>query len=281
MREDLLKFDEPDNYFAGRGKELLPSPMRVLMFLRESKNKLQQHALQNRSHHRCVLIFNLGTEGHIHLDDMVLPFKPGQALQILPYQFHHYSGLISAKLRWLFCTFEIEDQNLLEPLRDRILDTNTALTAQLEQLLEIWRMPPTGLQASRLQASLLGLLLSLRQAGEESNPKPVPEAKDNLLRRVNMHMAQSDGSTVGIAGIADAMGYSESRLRVIFKRVAGITLGAYIKNYRLNRAMALLRTTDLSISEIARQAGFASPQAFSRTFKKETGNTPRSYRGRD
>lgn len=281
MREVLLQIAEPDDYFAGPGKELLPSPMRVLLFLRESKNKLQQHALQNRSHHRCVLVFNLGTEGQIHLDDLVVPFKPGQALQILPYQFHHYSGLHSPRLRWLFCTFELENQALLEPLRDRVLDTSGELNAQLERLLEIWHMSPSDLQASRLQACLLELLLSLRQAAEDSNPMPLPEAKDNLLRRVNLHMARSDESTVGIADIAQAMGYSESRLRVIFKRVAGIPLGAYIKNYRLNRAMALLRTTDLSISEIARQAGFASPQAFSRTFKKETGNTPRSYRGRD
>ncbi|MGB2351429.1 MAG: helix-turn-helix transcriptional regulator, partial [Akkermansiaceae bacterium] len=94
----------------------------------------------------------------------------------------------------------------------------------------------------------------------------------------NMHLAEANGPSIGISDIAEAMGYSESRLRVIFKRVAGITLGAYIKNYRLNRAMALLRTSQLSMAEITREAGFASPQAFSRTFKKETGHTPRSYR---
>jgi len=67
---------------------------------------------------------------------------------------------------------------------------------------------------------------------------------------------------------------------VIFKQAAGIPLGSYIKNYRLNHAMALLRTSKMSITEIAIQAGYASPQAFSRSFRKETGNTPRSYRKR-
>lgn len=278
MRENLLQIAEPEDYFSGRGQELLPSPMRILMFLRESQNKLQQHALQNRSHHRCVLVMNLGTEGHIHLDDVVLPFKPGQVIQILPYQFHHYSGLKSTNLSWLFCTFELEDHAFLEPLRDRVLDTKGELSIRIEQLLKIWHMCPTDLQASRLQACLLELLFSLRQAAQDSNPTPTPEVKDNLLRRVNMHLAEANGPSIGISDIAEAMGYSESRLRVIFKRVAGITLGAYIKNYRLNRAMALLRTSQLSMAEITREAGFASPQAFSRTFKKETGHTPRSYR---
>ena len=45
------------------------------------------------------------------------------------------------------------------------------------------------------------------------------------------------------------------------------------------RAMALLRTTKLPIAEVAAEAGFGSPQAFSRTFRQETGQAPRAYRG--
>lgn len=91
-------------------------------------------------------------------------------------------------------------------------------------------------------------------------------------------MAEWRGRTVVVADLADAMGYSESRLRVLFKETAGIPLGYYIQNYRINRAMNLLRSSDLSIADISEEAGFGSPQAFSRVFKKETGRTPRSYR---
>ena len=52
----------------------------------------------------------------------------------------------------------------------------------------------------------------------------------------------------------------------------------YIQNYRINRAMALLRTSTLTIADVAEEAGFGSPQAFSRIFKKETSYTPRAYR---
>jgi AraC family transcriptional regulator of arabinose operon len=81
-----------------------------------------------------------------------------------------------------------------------------------------------------------------------------------------------------VTDLATALNLSESRLRVLFKEVAGIPLGKYLQNYRINRAMALLRTTDLSIANTAEEAGFGSPQAFSRTFKKETGTSPRLYR---
>ena len=286
MHSDLVGIDEPENYFTGVGNSQLPSPTSVLLFLRTSKNKLQQHALQNRSHHRFVLAMNLGTEGHVHLDNLDMPFKPGQALLILPYQFHHFSKLASTKLKWLFCTFELEAQGLLEPLRNRVLDMQDSSSLQLddlpgqllEQLLEIWRMPRVGLQAAQLQACLLSLLISLRRLGDQSEPALWPETDDNLLRTVHLLLAQWRARSVTVAELAGELGFSESRLRVLFKQTAGIPLGAYIKNYRLNRAMALLRTSALPIATIAEEAGFGSPQAFSRIFKKETGRTPRSYR---
>ena len=286
MHSDLVGIDEPENYFTGVGNSQLPSPTSVLLFLRTSKNKLQQHALQNRSHHRFVLAMNLGTEGHVHLDNLDMPFKAGQALLILPYQFHHFSKLASPRLKWLFCTFELEAQGLLEPLRNRVLDMQDSSSLQLddlpgqllEQLLEIWRMPRVGLQAAQLQACLLSLLISLRRLGDQSEPALLPETDDNLLRTVHLLLAQWRAPSVTVAELAGELGFSESRLRVIFKQTAGIPLGAYIKNYRLNRAMALLRTSALPIATIAEEAGFGSPQAFSRIFKKETGRTPRSYR---
>ena len=148
----------------------------------------------------------------------------------------------------------------------------------LNQLLKIWRMPRVGLQAAQLQASLLSLLISLRRLGDQSEPALLPETDDNLLRTVHLLLAQWRARSVTVAELAGELGFSESRLRVLFKQTAGIPLGAYIKNYRLNRAMALLRTSALPIATIAEEAGFGSPQAFSRIFKKETGRTPRSYR---
>ena len=282
MHSDLVGIDEPENYFTGLGTSQLPTPTSVLLFLRTSKNKLQQHALQNRSHHRFVLAFNLGTEGHVHLDNLDMPFKPGQALLILPYQFHHFSKLASTRLKWLFCTFELEAQGSLEPLLDMENSSSSLIDdlpgQLLEQLLGIWRMPRVRLQAAQLQSSLLSLLISLRRLGGQSEPALLPETDDNLLRTVNFLLAQWRGRSVTVADLAGELGFSESRLRVLFKQTAGIPLGAYIKNYRLNRAMALLRTSALPIATIAEEAGFGSPQAFSRIFKKETGRTPRSYR---
>ncbi len=278
MKESLLKLIEPPDYFSGIGKSQLPTPTNVILFLRKTKEMLQQEALQNRSHHRFVLAFNLETEGHVHLDNLALPFNSGQALLILPYQFHHFSQLASSKLKWLFCTFELEPRTFLEPLRNRVINTGNKTRQTMKDLLNEWHQPHAELQAAQLQAILLHLLLSLKQDRQASGTDIPPEPQDNLLRTINRLMDEWRGRTVVVTDLAYAIGYSESRLRVLFKDTAGIPLGSYIQNYRINRAMALLRTSTLSIADVAEEAGFGSPQAFSRIFKKKTGHTPRSYR---
>ncbi len=113
MNEELLAVEEPENYYVGIGKNQLPIPTDILFYFRKLKDTLQQEAIQNRSHHRAVLAFNLQTSGQIHVDNLALPFSPGQALLILPYQFHHFSQLASTNLKWLFCTFELQPKPFL------------------------------------------------------------------------------------------------------------------------------------------------------------------------
>lgn len=276
--EDLLHIPEPQDYFTGLGAEPLPTPRHILFFIRRHKADLQQHDLRNRSHHRCLLCFNFQTEGYVHLDHHTLLLKPGQALVILPYQFHHYSQLASPRLRWLFCSFELEDKNFLEPLRNLVISPGTSSRQSLEALLREWHAPHTSLQPARLQSALLHLLLCLREDGPFSTDVRSPASAHSLIRRINRLLEESAGQPLTVSDLAGRVGYSDSRLRVLFKQAAGIPLGAYIQNYRITRAIALLRTTQQPVAAVAEAAGFASPQAFSRIFKQCTGLSPRAYR---
>ncbi|MCF7817954.1 MAG: helix-turn-helix transcriptional regulator [Kiritimatiellales bacterium] len=270
------ELEEPVDYFTGMGQHQLSTPTHILLFMRASKETLQQAALQNRSHHRFVLTFNLETPGQVHVDNRSLAFRPGQTLLILPYQFHHFSQLASPKLHWLFCTFELKTAAFLEPLRNRVLETSDITQQALDALLAEWQK--ADVQEEVLQVTLMRLLLALKEVGESTDTSRPTEPRDSLLRTVNRLMSEWRGRTVVVGDLAKELNLSESRLRTLFKEAAGIPLGAYVQNYRLNRAMALLRTTSLPIAEIAEEAGFGSPQAFSRIFKKETGKTPRGYR---
>ncbi len=279
----LLKLNEPTDYFTGIGKNTLPTPTRILLFSRLLKNRLQQNALQNRSHHRFVLVFNLKTKGQVHVDNLSLAFHPGEALLIHPYQFHHFTHLESVTLNWLFCTFELQPETWTDPLRNVAFSIRDDSQLARNSLLNEWHRCSNPdwrgeLQNGQLQSALLRLLLSLKQDRQALSEDLPPEPADDLLRTINRLLSEQRGTPVRVADLAKEMSISESNLRARFKQTAGIPLGSYVQNYRLNRAMALLRTSRLSVTELAEKAGFGSPQAFSRLFKKETGLTPRAYR---
>ena len=72
------------------------------------------------------------------------------------------------------------------------------------------------------------------------------------------------------------MGYSA--FRKTFKKKVGVSPNQYHLNLRLNRAVHLLTSTNLTISEVAYQTGFDSLFYFSKLFKKKIGESPKLYR---
>ena len=65
-----------------------------------------------------------------------------------------------------------------------------------------------------------------------------------------------------------------------FKQAFGVPPHRYLLTRRIERAMALLRETDLSITDIAFDTGWASLGTFGRTFRDITGDSPGAVRMR-
>jgi signal transduction histidine kinase/DNA-binding response OmpR family regulator len=80
--------------------------------------------------------------------------------------------------------------------------------------------------------------------------------------------------------IARHVAISGNYLTECFRQALGITPMTYLTRYRLQRAQHLLDTTDLPITEIAAETGFAEISHFTHTFKRETGVSPHAYRRR-
>lgn len=66
----------------------------------------------------------------------------------------------------------------------------------------------------------------------------------------------------------------------LFKKYAGISMQAYIRELRIQRAKYLLDSSALPIADIAGQVGFADPYYFSKVFKASEGHSPIEYRKR-
>lgn len=64
----------------------------------------------------------------------------------------------------------------------------------------------------------------------------------------------------------------------LFKQKTGSGFKEYITHLRLERAMELLRTSDLKITDISERVGYPDMRHFSQIFRKKNGNTPSEYR---
>ncbi len=77
---------------------------------------------------------------------------------------------------------------------------------------------------------------------------------------------------------ARAMNYSPNYLSDLLRKETGRGTLEHIHSFLIERAKTLLLASNDSVNEIARRLGFEYPNHFSRLFKKQTGETPASYR---
>ncbi|MFJ9129129.1 helix-turn-helix transcriptional regulator [Streptomyces sp. NPDC102340] len=84
--------------------------------------------------------------------------------------------------------------------------------------------------------------------------------------------------TLDLDAVAARAGYSRSHFVRVFKTAYGRTPGQYLSQRRIERAAEMLRTCDLSITEICHLVGFTGLGTFTTRFKQHMDQTPGEYR---
>ena len=106
----------------------------------------------------------------------------------------------------------------------------------------------------------------------------------DLLRRLLRARDRMDAASNEpwpIPRLARVSGVSEAHFARSFRDAFGLPPHRYLLTRRIERAAALLRDTDLSITEIAFQTGRSSLGTFGRTFRDVTGESPGALRARE
>jgi len=107
-----------------------------------------------------------------------------------------------------------------------------------------------------------------------------PELLRRLLRAKDRMDAVSN-EPWPVRRLARVSGVSEAHFARQFKLAFGVPPHRYLLTRRVERATALLRETDLPITEIAFGTGWESLGTFGRTFRDVTGQSPGALRARD
>jgi AraC-like DNA-binding protein len=83
---------------------------------------------------------------------------------------------------------------------------------------------------------------------------------------------------LGVDDLARAAGLSRAHFSREFRRAFGESPHAYLLTRRLERAAALLRTTDRSVADICFSVGLQSIGSFTTSFTRHFGRSPTAYR---
>lgn len=110
-----------------------------------------------------------------------------------------------------------------------------------------------------------------------------PEELANLarLRRVRDRIDRCYADPLDVPALAATALMSAGHFSRQFKMAYGETPYAYLMTRRVERAMALLRAGDLSVTDVCMAVGCTSLGSFSSRFTELVGETPSAYRARD
>jgi len=102
--------------------------------------------------------------------------------------------------------------------------------------------------------------------------------RQNFQTNLDSYLSAHLDGPLNAAAVSRELGVSKSKLYEACSTFLGCPIAEYIRRLRFDRAKELLKTTELPVTEIAEQVGFADYNYFCRVFKKEAGISAKKYR---
>ncbi len=114
--------------------------------------------------------------------------------------------------------------------------------------------------------------------GLEFSTDPVVQKEDQFFKKLNEIIQKNLGDeNFNIQVLCSEMGMSKSQLYRKFKALTNKSVARYIRSLRMRKAMELLQTSSMNISEVGYEVGIKTPSTFSELFKDEFGKSPREF----
>lgn len=114
-------------------------------------------------------------------------------------------------------------------------------------------------------------------ARKRSTKTSIHTSDKSIVKDVIAYVGANYTRPIKNTDIAAALHLNPSYMNRVFKAHTGISVRAFIIDYRVNAAIDLILGGELSSAELAAAVGFSDVPHFIKTFKLHTGKTPKSY----
>jgi AraC-like DNA-binding protein len=205
--------------------------------------------------------------------------QPGEAYLLRKGASHCYSTgsagfalkrfvqIAGSGLDYYLRALELWDQDRVRPQHPRSFER------LLKQVTTLLAQSPSDSDTSldvEFSCLMYQLLLELNKAIQPSVPPIIEKALALMHERLHCSLSREE--------ICESVGLSMSYFNKVFSEYMHCTPIAYFLDQKFNWTVQLLKTTSLSVKEIAYKAGFDDPLYFSAQFKKRFGFSPTEYR---
>jgi len=218
-------------------------------------------------------------------DDLTNTFEisAGQGFLLFPGQISTY--IADARYPWTYCWIEFDGLQVKEALdrttmtmdepvyRPHTPDQRDAMVQEMQYMVMHMKEPTL-----HLIGHLFLFLNALVESTRRWQPQKSAKMADFYIREAITYIEQNYTRDFSIEDIAATLGIDRGYFGKLFKRATGQSPQQFLIHYRLIKAANLLKTTELSIREVANSVGYENQLHFSRAFRKMYEVSPREYK---
>jgi AraC family transcriptional regulator len=174
----------------------------------------------------------------------------------------------------------------IDPGRIEIRNRFQVRDAQLENIAWVlkaemeWGYPCGRVYLDSLGVSVAARLVACHSSVSVELGKQRGRMSDRKLRRVLSYIEDNLAQDISLRDIATSAGLSVSHLTPLFRETVGLPVHQYLIRRRVERAKELLRGSNMPISQIAFETGFAHQSHLARNMRRVLGVSPRAFRER-
>lgn len=239
------------------------------------------HSTKRHAHEELSIGF---VEKGISLNEIegrMFEIHPGYIVIIPPEMIHRCSPqsyeswqfkMLYIRPKWLKMAFGLQTMDLNPTVK--MLDKNAV--ERTNNLFRILLSEVPNIQKESMLISDLPGLLNFKHL-LEGYSGPIDNNNRGAVRLAREYMQENFLEKIDLNNLADVTGLSKYHLIRLFNKIYGISPHGYLTMLRINHAKKELQQ-NISIADVASQAGFYDQSHFSKTFKQYVGVTPDYYR---
>jgi AraC-like DNA-binding protein/mannose-6-phosphate isomerase-like protein (cupin superfamily) len=130
-----------------------------------------------------------------------------------------------------------------------------------------------------LSYSLISSLIqTFAPSSHTGSQRSIPETSSVVLNQVKLYIRDNLTDSLKLKDVSKQFHISERHLSRLFVTQLGMNYSDFIQHERIQNAATLLKTTDLTIKDIAEESGFVSVHHFTRVFRAIMRNPPGRFR---